>query len=78
MKLLLWLAGGGGALLAGWLVHRYERMRVARGNLLGAKAMVRTARPIFWHHLGRFLLTAAIVTAAVLACVYLSSTGRQS
>lgn len=76
MKAVLALAAAGGAVLAGWLVLRYERMRVARNNLLGAKAMVRTNRPIFWHALGRFAAAAAAVGAVVLACVYLASTGR--
>lgn len=65
------------AVFGAWVAVRWERARVARGNLLGAKALVKTARPIYWHHLGRAAVATVLAAGVVLACVYLASTGER-
>lgn len=78
MRAAILAALAAAAIFAGWVTLRVERARVARNNLLGAKALVRTARPIFWHNAGRAFVAIFCAVAVTLACLYLASTGRPS
>lgn len=75
MKVILAAVAAVSAIAGGWVTALYVRMHVARANLLGAKKLVKTNRPIFWNALGRFVVAAAIVGVTALGCLYLASTG---
>lgn len=77
MRALVVAALASAAAFGGWVVLRLERARVARNNLLGAKALVRGARPIFWGSAARAAFAVAWAVAVGLAVLYLVSTGEQ-
>lgn len=71
---VLWIVGGIGAVGGSVVVLAVERERVARRNLVGAKAVVRVNRRIWWAAL-RAAALAVFVALVVLGVLYLASTG---